>query len=50
MLCFNSSKLSSQIVYFSKKSGFVKLYVTAADKNQAADWVSALRQGIVLSM
>ena len=34
-----------QIVYSSKKSGFVKLYVTATDKAEAADWVAALRQG-----
>ena len=37
--------LLMQIVYSSKKSGFVKLYVTATDKTEAADWVAALRQG-----
>ena len=38
--------LSSQVVYSSKKYGFVILYVTATDKNECADWVASLRQGI----
>lgn len=43
MSAFNLAHMF-QIVYYSKKSGFVKLYVTATDKTEAADWVAALRQ------
>ena len=32
-----------QIVYVSKKQGFVALYVIARDKSECADWVSSIR-------
>ena len=34
-----------QIVYHSKKTGFVILYVTATDSAECSDWVATLRQG-----
>jgi hypothetical protein len=33
-----------QIVYHSKKTGFVILYVTATDSAECSDWVATLRQ------
>ena len=29
-----------QVVYVSKKHGFVTLYITATDKDECADWVA----------
>lgn len=34
-----------QIVYQSKKHGFVTLYVTATDNSHCSEWVASLRQG-----
>ena len=36
-----------QVVYFSKKHGFVTLYITATDKDECADWVASIRQGML---
>lgn len=34
-----------QVVYASKKSGFVTLYIIATTKEECSDWVATLRQG-----
>ena len=36
-----------QVVYVSKKHGFVTLYVTATDNDECADWVASIRQGML---
>ena len=36
-----------QVVYVSKKHGFVTLYITATDKDECADWVANIRQGML---
>lgn len=41
----SSSSPCSQVVYHSKKHGFVTLYITATDSAECGDWVSTLRQG-----
>lgn len=37
--------LHTQVVYVSKKHGFVILYITATDRVECAEWVSSIRQG-----
>lgn len=36
-----------QVVYVSKKHGFVMLYITATDNDESADWVASIRQGML---
>lgn len=39
--------LSLQVVYQSRKCGFVMLYVTARDNTEVSDWVATLRHGML---
>ena len=44
--CTLSLYLSLQVVYQSKKCGFVILYITSTDSAECSDWVATLRQGV----
>lgn len=39
---------SLQVIYVTKKSGFVSLYIIATTTEECSDWVATLRQGTVL--
>ena len=36
---------SFQIIYQTKKHGYVTLYITGRDKEECEDWVISIRQG-----
>lgn len=45
MCVYLTPLLPLQVVYQSRKCGFVMLYVTARDNAEVSDWVATLRKG-----